>query len=66
MWTGKQRPPANSRTPDGEGYPTVTVTYRLDDDNRFHMDWEAVTDAPTIIDMSLTYLNLNGFRTVTS
>jgi len=23
----------------------VTVTYRLDDDNRFHMDWEAVTDA---------------------
>ena len=43
-------------SPDGEeGYPgnaSVTVTYRLDDDNRFHMNWEAVTDAPTIIDMS--------------
>lgn len=41
----------------------MTVTYRLDDDNRFHMDWEAVTDAPTIIDMSShVYLNLNGFK----
>ena len=54
-------------SPDGEeGYPGnafVTVTYRLDDDNRFHMDWEAVTDAPTIIDMSShVYLNLNGFK----
>ncbi|MFR4118470.1 MAG: galactose mutarotase [Bilophila wadsworthia] len=52
---------------DGEeGYPgnaSVTVTYRLDDDNRFHMNWEAVTDAPTIIDMSShVYLNLNGFK----
>ena len=42
---------------------SVTVTYRLDDDNRFHMNWEAVTDAPTIIDMSShVYLNLNGFK----
>ena len=54
-------------SPDGEeGYPgnaSVTVTYRLDDDNRFHMNWEAVTDAPTIIDMSShVYLNLNGFK----
>ena len=41
----------------------MTVTYRLDDDNRFHMNWEAVTDAPTIIDMSShVYLNLNGFK----
>ena len=54
-------------SPDGEeGYPgsvNVTVTYRLDDDNRFHMNWAAATDAPTIIDMSShVYLNLNGFR----
>ena len=41
----------------------MTVTYRLDDDNRFHMNWEATTDAPTIIDMSShVYLNLNGFK----
>lgn len=54
-------------SPDGEeGYPgnvNVSVTYRLDDDNHFHMNWEATTDMPTIIDMSShVYLNLNGFR----
>lgn len=57
VWTGEADSDATSATlkltylsPDGEeGYPgnaSVTVTYRLDDDNRFHMDWEAVTDAP--------------------
>ena len=74
VWTGEADSDATGATlkltylsPDGEeGYPgnaSVTVTYRLDDDNRFHMDWEAVTDAPTIIDMSShVYLNLNGFK----
>lgn len=57
VWTGDADSDATGATlkltylsPDGEeGYPgnaSVTVTYRLDDDNRFHMDWEAVTDAP--------------------
>ena len=74
VWTGDADSDATGATlkltylsPDGEeGYPgnaSVTVTYRLDDDNRFHMNWEAVTDAPTIIDMSShVYLNLNGFK----
>ena len=74
VWTGEADSDATGATlkltylsPDGEeGYPgnaSVTVTYRLDDDNRFHMNWEAVTDAPTIIDMSShVYLNLNGFK----
>ena len=74
VWTGEADSDATGATlkltylsPDGEeGYPgnaSVTVTYRLDDDNRFHMNWEAATDAPTIIDMSShVYLNLNGFK----
>lgn len=74
VWSGEADSDADSATlklsylsPDGEeGYPgsvNVTVTYRLDDDNRFHMNWAATTDAPTIIDMSShVYLNLNGFK----
>ncbi len=74
IWSGEAESDADGATlrlsylsPDGEeGYPgnvDVTVTYRLDDDNRFHMNWEATTDRPTIIDMSShVYLNLNGFR----
>lgn len=74
VWAGEADSDANGATlkltylsPDGEeGYPgnaSVTVTYRLDDDNRFHMNWEATTDATTIIDMSShVYLNLNGFK----
>ena len=74
VWAGEADSDATGATlkltylsPDGEeGYPgnaSVTVTYRLDDDNRFHMNWEATTDAPTIIDMSShVYLNLNGFK----
>mgnify|MGYP000022509705 FL=1 len=57
VWAGEADSDANGATlkltylsPDGEeGYPgnaSVTVTYRLDDDNRFHMNWEATTDAP--------------------
>ena len=74
IWTGEAEEDGDGATlklrytaADGEeGYPgrvDVLVTYRLDDENRFHMNWEAVTDKPTIIDMtSHVYLNLNGFR----
>lgn len=72
VWSGNAFEDASGATleltytsPDGEeGYPgelKAKVTYRLDDDNRFHMNWEAVTNAPTIVDMtSHVYLNLNG------
>lgn len=74
IWSGEAEEDGNGATlklrytaADGEeGYPgkvDVLVTYRLDDENRFHMNWEAVTDKPTIIDMtSHVYLNLNGFH----
>jgi len=52
-------------SPDGEeGYPgnlKVTVTYALTDDNEFIIDLKAVTDKPTIINLtSHSYFNLNG------
>ncbi|MBP5548844.1 MAG: galactose mutarotase [Bacteroidales bacterium] len=52
-------------SPDGDnGFPgnvRVTVVYTLDDDNRLRIDYRAVTDRTTIINMTNhTYWNLNG------
>lgn len=53
------------RSPHGEeGYPgnlDCRVTYWWDDDNRWTAEYEAVTDRPTIVNMSNhTYFNLRG------
>ena len=52
-------------SPDGdEGYPgtlSVTMTYRLTADDRLIMDYEATTDAPTIVNLTNhAYWNLGG------
>lgn len=52
-------------SPDGQmGYPgnvDARVTYTWDDDNRLTIDYEAVTDAPTVINMANhAYWNLDG------
>ena len=47
-----------------EGYPgnlAVTVTYRLDDDNRLTLDYTAETDADTVLNLTNhSYFNLSG------
>ncbi|MDE6541610.1 MAG: galactose mutarotase [Muribaculaceae bacterium] len=53
------------RSPDGDnGFPgavTATVTYTLTDGNALVMDYEAVTDAPTVINMTNhAYFCLSG------
>lgn len=53
------------QSPDGdEGYPgalTAAVTYRLTPDHRLEMDYEAVTDKPTVINLTNhAYWNLAG------
>ena len=52
---------------DGEeGYPgnlTVTVTYRLNNDNELTIEYDGVSDKPTIINLTNhTYFNLTGFK----
>lgn len=52
-------------SPDGEeGFPgtlETTVTYTLTDDNAIQIDYEATTDAPTVVNLTNhTYFNLNG------
>lgn len=53
------------RSPDGEeNYPgnlDVAVTYTLTDDNTWAIDYHAVTDAPTPVNLTQhAYFNLNG------
>lgn len=55
------------RSPDGEdGFPgnlDVTVTYTLDDNNVFSMQYEAVSDADTLINLTNhSYFNLSGHQ----
>jgi len=52
-------------SPDGEeNYPgnlKVTITYTFDDDNQFILDYHAVSDKDTIINLTNhTYFNLSG------
>jgi aldose 1-epimerase len=52
-------------SPDGDqGFPgklTIDVTYTLTDSNDFRMDYKAVTDKPTVINLTNhTYYNLAG------
>src|SRR5690606_36035081 len=53
------------RSEDGQGgFPgnlTVKMTYALTDDNEFKIDYEAVTDAPTVVNLTHhSFFNLNG------
>lgn len=55
------------RSPDGEmGFPgdlQVRVTYTLDDDNTWHIDYSAVATEDTVVALSQhTYWNLNGAK----
>lgn len=52
-------------SPDGEnGFPgnlKVTLTYRLTDDNALDLTYEAVTDAPTVLNLSHhSFFNISG------
>lgn len=73
VWNGKQFIDAEGRpavemtytSPDGEeGYPgnlTISVTYTLTPDNELVLDYEATTDAPTVLNpTSHVYYNLHG------
>ena len=55
-------------SPDGdEGYPgklSMTVTYKLTNDNALEIHYEAVTDAPTVLNLTNhSYFNLEGAGT---
>ena len=52
-------------SPDGEeGYPAnldVTMTYELNNDNELKFDYQALTDAPTVVNLTQhSYWNLSG------
>ena len=52
-------------SPDGEeGYPgnlDVTMTYELNNDNELKFDYQALTDAPTVVNLTQhSYWNLSG------
>lgn len=52
-------------SPDGEnGFPgnlKVTLTYQLTDDNALDLNYEAVTDAPTVLNLSHhSFFNISG------
>lgn len=52
-------------SPDGDnGFPAsvrATVSYSLDDNNELRIDYDAVSDAPTVINLTNhSYFNLNG------
>ena len=75
MWTatpveGEAAVRLTRTSPDGEeGYPgalDVAVTYTLTDDDRLVIDYEATTDAPTVVNLTNhTYFNLTGDPTNT-
>jgi len=69
VWTvtieGPQRATLRHVSPDGdEGYPgtlSVEMRYELDDDDAFSIEYVAVTDRPTIVNLTNhTYFNLGG------
>lgn len=72
VWTVAPRQSADGSSavlthlsPDGdEGYPgtlRVTVGYTLTEHNEFHIDYEATTDRPTVINLTNhAYFNLSG------
>jgi len=69
VWTAKNSAPQclqlSYRSPDGEnGFPgnlTLSVTYRLTDDNELSILYEAETDRPTVLNPSNhSFFNLSG------
>ncbi len=69
VWTAKELPGGALEltyvSKDGEeGYPgtlTATVTYTLTDDNRLRIHYAAVTDKPTVVNLTNhSYFNLKG------
>ena len=69
IWTARTRPGGALEltyvSKDGEeGYPgnlTATVTYTLTDDNRLRISYAAVTDKPTVVNLTNhAYFNLKG------
>lgn len=74
LWTAEpfQRPNGTGlrltlKSPDGEeGFPgalDISVTYTLDDENRLTVDYHAVSDQPTILNLTQhSYFNLGGHQ----
>jgi aldose 1-epimerase len=69
VWTARELPGGalelTYKSKDGEeGYPgnlTATVTYTLTDDNRLRLHYVAVTDKPTVVNLTNhSYFNLKG------